>query len=71
MTVEIPLRTSAHKGVHWERRRSVWVASIKVNRRGVFLGQYADPAEAARAYDAAARHHFGEFARLNFPEESA
>ena len=34
----------------------------------VFIGVFDSPEDAARAYDEAAILHFGEFARLNFPD---
>ena len=59
--------TSGFKGVHRIRLR--WAAQIGADGRKIFLGSFATPQEAARAYDAAAVLHHGEFARLNFPEE--
>lgn len=36
---------------------------------GKYLGSYDTAEEAAKAYDAAARQHFGDFAVLNFPKD--
>lgn len=57
---------SRYKGVSTHRDR--WRAQIRVQRKYVHLGMFADEADAARAYDLAALEAFGEFARLNFPE---
>ena len=44
-----------------------WQAQIRCNNRAVYLGRFHDVSDAAKAYDAAARELFGEFAYLNFP----
>lgn len=62
--------TSRYLGVCWVERRSRWRATIKVNRKQIWLGAFALEEDAARAYDAAAAIHFGPFARLNFPVQS-
>ena len=61
--------TSRFKGVSRKKGRDVWTAQIGIDRDVKSLGTYYDEIEAARAYDQAAVEHFGEFARLNFPEE--
>ena len=62
-------KTSRYKGVTWNKKRGVWVASVCVNYKHHFLGHFSLEEEAARAYDVAALQHRGEFARLNFPKE--
>lgn len=44
-----------------------WYALIRVDGKVLYLGAFADEADAARAYDQAALTHFGEYARTNFP----
>ena len=52
-------------------RVSPWRAQITVNGTSIKLGCFADEADAARAYDRAAREYHGEYARLNFPDGDA
>lgn len=62
-------KTSQYKGVTWRKNRGFWIASIRVDGVFVYLGSSHIEIEAARMYDAAAKKYFGEFARLNFPNE--
>jgi hypothetical protein len=63
--------SSPFKGVYLRRDTGRWKAQIKVSGRWMSLGCHDTDADAARAYDIAAREAFGEFACLNFPEEVA
>lgn len=55
--------TSGYKGVAWDRGKQRWMASIRVNRKAIFLGRFDDVVSAAAAYEAAAAKYFGKFAR--------
>lgn len=59
-----------YKGVWWHKRRSLWRVAIRANGKVTHLGFFKTQEEAARAYDAMAKEHHGEFARFNFPDES-
>lgn len=54
---------SRFKGVHPYAKR--WAAYVRVDGKRVRLGAYDTEEMAAAAYDAAARLHYGEFARAN------
>lgn len=58
---------SGYKGVSLITVHGVWVANIRVNGQPVHLGRFLTAEDAARAYDAVALQHYGEFARLNLP----
>lgn len=51
-------------------RSGRWEARISVNSVRISLGRFSSDVEAAKAYDSAALHYYGEFARLNFPDET-
>lgn len=61
-------RSSMYKGVSWSKRMCKWESSIKFKQHNYHLSFWESEAQAAAAYDLAAVHFFGEFARLNFPE---
>lgn len=60
-------KTSKFRGVSWRKERQKWRGHIQVDGKFVHLGSFKNEEDAARAYDAAARKYFGEFASPNFP----
>ena len=61
--------TTGFKGVSFDKTRGKYEAKTKTDGRFLHLGRFATAEEAARAYDRAAREHFGEYARTNFEAE--
>lgn len=62
--------SSGYRGVNFHKLRKRWQASIKVEGTWIYLGMFDTKEAAAREYDKAAKHNFGEFANLNFPEKN-
>lgn len=61
-------KTSNFKGVSWHTSHNKWRSTITTGNpsKQKFLGHFHSPYLAAKAYDAAARKLFGEFACVNF-----
>lgn len=66
--VQSRAKTSVFKGVSRWKKNNRWAAFIKLGGRPTYLGSFKSEVDAALAYDAAARKHFGAFARTNFIE---
>lgn len=68
-TATKPAKTtsSRFKGVTFDKRTKKWQAQIRMNGRLVHIGRFTVEADAARAYDVAARDYHGDRASLNFP----
>lgn len=64
------LSISGYRGVARHKPTGLWQAYIHADGKHRSCGYFRDVVEAARARDLAAFKHFGEFARLNFPEEA-
>lgn len=58
--------SSGFAGVSWHAAYSKWEAYIHINYAKRSVGFFDDPAEAAKARDAAAVEAFGVFATVNF-----
>lgn len=59
-----------YKGVHFSSRENKYKAQIQCDGTKYNLGTFVDELSAAKAYDRKAKELFGEFAKLNFPEEN-
>lgn len=57
-------------GVHRQAASSRWSAQVKHEGKTIHLGTFDSPEEAARMRDRAALKSYGQFAHLNFPDES-
>lgn len=64
-SIQKRVKSSAYKGVCWDKNRRKWMASIKVMRKRIFIGRFQSEEQAAVAYNNAASRIFGEFANLN------
>jgi len=66
-----PIRggSSKFKGVTWHNRDKMWMSYIRKDHKRIHLGYFNNEAHAAEAYDRAAMKLFGEFSRLNFPQD--
>ena len=57
--------SSSFRGVSFSKSDGKWKAGIEVNGRSINLGHFDTEIEAARAYNASAREHFGDLAYQN------
>ena len=57
--------SSKYKGVSWNKSCHKWLARIRIKGKLAYLGRFDNEIEAAKAYDNAAREHFGEYAEIN------
>lgn len=63
---------SQYRGItrHPHRDGSKWTAYVSKDGKRIYLGSFENEIDAARAYDTAALDAHGEFAKLNFPNET-
>lgn len=59
---------SKYKGLCRPKNRNKWQVQVYVNGKKHHVGMFDDEIEAAKAYDAAARQYYGEFAATNFED---
>jgi len=62
--------TSQYYGVGFCKEENNWHCRITREGKRIRIGRFKSEIEAARVYDEAAKKYYGEFARLNFPEQN-
>jgi len=62
--------SSKYRGVRYHKKKGKWEATICYNGIYKHLGTFENEEDAARAYDEAAKIYHGEFAVLNFDDNS-
>lgn len=60
-----------YKGISFDSRDQLWHARITVDGRHYSFCYSRDPEVCAKAWDSAARFHYGAFAKTNFPGSDA
>jgi hypothetical protein len=63
-------RHDGWKGVFWRKDKKHWESRIKFRKKSIRLGGSKDKETAARLYDHGARILYGEYAGLNFPNDT-
>ena len=63
--------TSKYRGVWYNKKTKRWRAVIGINNTRKVIGNFRNELDAAKAYDAAAKKYYKEFAILNFPNEES
>jgi len=61
-------KSSKYKGVCRFKGQRKWVARITFEKKRIYLGDFENEIDAAKAYDEAAKKYHKEFAVLNFPD---
>lgn len=61
---------SKYRGVSWCKQMKKWRVSLSIRGKSTYYGYYEDEEKAARLFDSIIKEKHGDFARLNFPDES-
>ena len=63
-------KTSRYKGVHFHKKLKKFQSAIHHNKKLYHLGSFKNEIDAAKAYDKKAKELHGQFAFLNFPNDT-